>query len=180
MSHDGTVVAVVPVLVIRMLTDGQPALRCGARVLPGSTRTSGARCGARRGTKGSAAHALKARLPSRGRNHSRRRPRRRPRWRPRPPLPPSHPPWPGFIHLHQHVHIHDGLPAGHSLPATSRAHHGPLLRLRGRTRNPYHTRLAPVAGRTPIQSTARRPHHCAARYVPAAHLLDGLRRCSLH
>ena len=57
MSHDGTVVAVVPVLVIRMLTDGQPALRCGARVLPGSTRTSGARCGARRGAKGSAAHA---------------------------------------------------------------------------------------------------------------------------
>ena len=56
MSHDGTVVAVVPVLVIRMLTDGQPALRCGARVLPGSTRTSGARCGARRGAKGSAAH----------------------------------------------------------------------------------------------------------------------------
>ena len=37
--------------------DGQPALRCGARVLPGSTRTSGARCGARRGAKGSAAHA---------------------------------------------------------------------------------------------------------------------------
>ena len=57
MFRDGAVVAVVPVLVIRMLTDGQPALRCGARVLPGSTRTSGARCGARRGAKGSAAHA---------------------------------------------------------------------------------------------------------------------------
>lgn len=57
MSHDGTVVAVVPVLVIRMLTDGQPALRCGARVLPGSTRTSGARCGARRGADGTATHA---------------------------------------------------------------------------------------------------------------------------
>jgi hypothetical protein len=37
--------------------DGQPALCCGARVLPGSTRASGARCGARLGAEGSAAHA---------------------------------------------------------------------------------------------------------------------------
>ena len=61
------------------------------------------------------------------------------------------------------MRIHNGLPAGHGLPATSRAHHGPLLRLRGRTRNPYHTRLALVAGRHPSN-----PQHVDLIIAPLA------------
>ena len=57
MSHDGTVVAVVPVLVIRMLTTDNQRCAAALECYQEAPELSGARCGARRGAKGSAAHA---------------------------------------------------------------------------------------------------------------------------
>ena len=57
MSHDGTVVAVVPVLVIRMLTTDNQRCAAALECYQEAPELSGARCGARRGAKGSAAYA---------------------------------------------------------------------------------------------------------------------------
>ncbi len=76
--------------------------------------------------------------------------------------------WLDLVRLHRPVRLHGGVPARHGLPSASRAHHRPLLRLLGCACSPRLARRAAVAGREPVQPTERRPHHCAARHVPAA------------